>query len=117
MGKYTETDIDKFMEDNKDLMEDLKKLEDLEKVQETDRAEGTDLHTIAARVKNLARDWDAQLTPAGESLCNAYVWVLKDIYDFADTLEESKKSVLKELLRKHENMPRKVIEQFRPKKK
>jgi hypothetical protein len=70
----------------------------------------SDLYAIAARVKNLARDWDAHLTPMGESLCNLYVLVLKDFYDFAEGLPEPHKRALIELIESKENFPRRIIE-------
>jgi hypothetical protein len=75
-----------------------------------------DLYAIDARVKNLARDWDAHLTPMGTILCNHFTFVLKDLYDFSDTLSEPYKHRLKEILEKHEGMPRKIIELGRKKK-
>lgn len=47
-----------------------------------------DLYSLAARVKNLARGDDASLTPIGEKLCNLYIHVLMDFYEFAETLPE-----------------------------
>jgi hypothetical protein len=75
-----------------------------------------DLYAIDARVKNLARDWDASLTPMGVILCNHFTFVLKDLYDFSETLTNKDKEKLQEILRSHEGMPRKIIELGRKKK-
>ena len=68
-----------------------------------------DLYSIAARVKNLARDYDAQLTPIGEAMCNLYVHVLVDLYGFAETLPKKQGTLLKELIKSKEGFPRDVI--------
>lgn len=68
-----------------------------------------ELYRITARVKNLARGSDAHLTPMGESLCNLYVHVLKDLYDFAEILSGKNKRMLVEIIQSHEDMPRKII--------
>jgi len=75
-----------------------------------------DHYAIKARVENLARDWDASLTPMGTVLVNHFVFVLKDLYDFSETLQEPYKHRLKEILEVHEGMPRKIIELGRKKK-
>jgi hypothetical protein len=74
------------------------------------------VYAIAARVKNIARDWDASLTPMGEVLCNYYIIVLKDLYDFSENLKEPQKRVLRDILKSHEDMPRKIIELGKKKK-
>lgn len=82
--------------------------EEIEKLEEEEK-NSSDIYRIAARVKNLARSGGASLTGVGESMCNLYVHVLKAVYDFADTLEEPKKEELRALLRKHEDMPGRLI--------
>ena len=77
----------------------------------------TDIYAIAARVKNLARDYDARLTPIGESMCNLYVHILKDFYDFADTLPEPHYQNMMKLIESKEGFCRDVIELNRKKKK
>lgn len=69
-----------------------------------------DIYKIKARVANLARGGGASLTPVGEMLCNAFVHVAKDLYDFAETISDpAVKAKLIELIRKHENMPANLI--------
>lgn len=75
----------------------------------SDQENKNDLYKIAARVKNLARDYDASLTPMGEKLCNGYILILKDLYDFAETLPEASKIKLIDLLRSKEDFPRSII--------
>lgn len=76
---------------------------------EKEEDDSTDIYRIAARVKNHARGGGGSLTPVGESLCNLFVHVLKDIYDFAEKLDDTKKEELKALLRNNEAFPSKVI--------
>ena len=75
-----------------------------------------DIYAIAARIKNLARDYDANLTPLGEQLCNLYTHVIKDFYEFAETLPEPHKTKLMELIESKEGFCRDVIELNRKKK-
>lgn len=76
----------------------------------------TTIYAIAARVKNLARDSDAHLTPLGESLCNLYVHVLKEFYEFAETLPEYSQKELGELIESKEGFCRDVIKLNKKKK-
>ena len=69
-----------------------------------------DIYSVAARVKNLARSYDASLTPIGEGLCNMYVHVLMDFYKYAEKLPEPSKSELMELIESKEGFCRDVIE-------
>lgn len=69
----------------------------------------TDLYSLAARVKNLARGDDATLTPIGEKLCNLYIHVLMDFYAYADTLPEWHQKQLIELIESKEGLCRDVI--------
>lgn len=69
-----------------------------------------DLYSLAARVKNLAREDDASLTPIGESLCNLYIHILMDFYKYAETLPEPHKTKLSELIESKEGFCRDVIE-------
>lgn len=91
---------------------------------EKQQNDSTDIYKVAARVKNLARSVpsvngrsSADLTPAGEALCNLYAHVLKSLYDFSETLESPKKEELYDILRKHEEMPRTLISAMKPSKK
>ena len=76
----------------------------------------TDIYSIAARVKNLARDYDASLSPIGEKLCNLYIHVLKDLYEFAETIPEPHQMKLVELIESKEGFCRDVINLNRKKK-
>lgn len=82
---------------------------------EKDEMESSDIYRISARVKNLARDGGGSLTPVGESMCNLYVHVIKSFYDFADTLETTKREEFRALIRSHEGMPGKLISLTRKK--
>lgn len=84
------------------------KLETKEDIEAWEKAQdnSNDIYRISARVKNLARGADASLTPVGEALCNTYTHVLKELYDFAETVKNKKtKAKLLEILRKNEVMP------------
>lgn len=90
---------------------------------EKQQNDSTDIYKVAARVKNLARSVpsvngrsSADLTPAGDTLCNLYTHVLKSLYDFAETLDKPTGEKLYNLLRQQEDMPARVIELLRPKK-
>lgn len=76
----------------------------------------SDIYAIAARVKNLARSYDASLTPVGESLCNLYIHVLKEFYEYAETLPEPYRTKLTELIQSKEGFCRDVVELNRKKK-
>lgn len=83
-----------------------------------DLDEPSALFKTAGRIKNLARDWDAALTPAGEGLCNMYAHVLQSFYDFAPNIQEEiiRNKFLK-LIEEHESMPAKLIRIFKTAKK
>lgn len=84
----------------------------LEEIKSWEKAQdnSNDIYKISARVKNLAREGGAGLTPVGESLCNTYIHVMKAFYDFADNLEDKEiKIKLTELIRKQEGMPSSFI--------
>ena len=76
----------------------------------------TSIYALAARIKNLARQDDASLTPMGEKLCNLYVHVLKDFYSYAESMPEPYKSKLSELIESKEGFCRDVIELNKKKK-
>jgi len=84
--------------------------DDLREQEEEKEPLRIDLLSINSRVKNIASDWDAHLTPMGTALCNAYSIVLKDLYDFADNLPETHRQELIDLLQSKENFPRYIIE-------
>jgi hypothetical protein len=109
MAKMTEQDVDKFLKDNSELMDDLTKLEEDENQKlEKERFESTDIYRVSARVKNYV-DVEASLTPVGTILCNEFTHFIKAIYDFSETLTQDKKEELKALLRKNEEIPSKII--------
>jgi hypothetical protein len=85
----------------------LEEIEDWERQQDN----SNDIYKLSARVKNLARDnGSAALTPVGEALCNVYTHVLKEFYDFAETIQDkSTKIKLINLIRKNEGMPGNLI--------
>lgn len=76
----------------------------------------TDIYRVAARVKNLARADGGALTPVGDILCNSYVHVLIALYDFAETIDASKREELMSLIRANENMPANILSAARKKK-
>lgn len=86
----------------------LETKEEVEKWEE-EQLNSSDIYRIAARVKNLARGTGASLTSAGEALCNSYVHIFKDLYDFAETIPDPYKGNLIELVRKHEGTPANLI--------
>lgn len=68
------------------------------------------LYKIKARVVNLARESGASISPVGEMLCNTFVHVVKDLYDFAETIQDKEVKIqLIEKIRKHESMPANLI--------
>lgn len=81
-------------------MEELEKLED----------ESNDIYKVAARIKNEVRLVSGKaLTKAGEMFCNEYVHVCLSFYRFSETLPEPKKQELKDLVRKSENVPARLV--------
>ena len=69
-----------------------------------------DIYKVKARVANLARANGASLTPVGEMMVNTFVHVVKDLYDFADTIPDMQIRIkLIERIRKHEGMPGNLI--------
>jgi hypothetical protein len=68
-----------------------------------------DLYALAARIKNLARQNDASLTPMGEAMCNLYIHVINDFYGFAETIPEPHKTKLIELIKSKEGFCGDVI--------
>ena len=65
-----------------------------------------DIYKISARVKNLARGSGGVLTPVGDMLCNSFTHVLKDMYDFFETIPDKDIRIkCIERMRRHEGMP------------
>lgn len=91
----------------------IPKLEKLVKEAEEEEEKSnnsTDIYKIKARVANLARGPGMHLTPTGEILCNVFVHMLKELYDFTDTLKDEKiKESLYTIIRKQENVPNTII--------
>lgn len=80
----------------------------LEEIQEWEKKQdnSNDIYKVSARVKNLARSGNANLTPVGDMLCNTFTHVLKAYYDFAESLQDKEVKIkLIELTRKQEEMP------------
>jgi hypothetical protein len=77
-----------------------------------------DLYSLAARVKNLARGDDVSLTPLGEQLCNLYIHVLMDLYNFAEKYDHHPhmEEMIK-LIESKEGFCRDVMELNRKKRK
>lgn len=76
-----------------------------------------DVYAISGRIKNIIAREDVALSPVGTVLVNYFTLVLKDLYDFADTLEDSKKEALFRLLRAKEDTPLHIIQVATPKEK
>lgn len=72
---------------------------------------GNDIYKIKSRVQNLAVGISGgNLTPVGEMMVNSFVHVVKDLYDYADTLTDKETKIrLTERIRKHESMPGNLI--------
>jgi hypothetical protein len=74
-----------------------------------------DIYEIAGRIKNIIAKKDIALSPVGNILVNSYALVLKDLYDFADTLPMPLGDKLVDLLISKEGMPEYVIRLSQPK--
>lgn len=95
----------------KEKKKDFKEMS-LEEINEWEKAQdnSNDIYKIKARVANLARGSGASLTPVGEMMVNTFVHVLKDLYDFIETIpDKNMKIQLLQRIRKHENMPGNLI--------
>lgn len=124
-GKFgeelSETDLakhfgEKSKKNKKDKVDMSKKdpfkgmsLEEIEEW-ESKQDNSNDIYKVKARIVNLARGSGASLTPVGEMMCNTFVHVVKDLYDFAETIpDKSLRITLIERIRKHESMPGTLI--------
>lgn len=85
----------------------LREIEAWEKAQDN----SNDIYKVSARIKNLARQGaGANLTPAGDVLCNSYTHVIKSFYDFADKIEDADTKIkLIEKIKSNEGMVSQVI--------
>jgi hypothetical protein len=73
------------------------------------------IYEIVGRIKNLVAKEDIALSPNGVILCNTYALMLKDLYEFSDTLNDVHKEKLNRLLRSKEELPVYVIKLITPK--
>lgn len=91
--------------------EELQKLVDEAEEEEHRQENSTDIYKIKGRIQNLAVSISGgNLTPVGEMMVNSFVHVVKDLYDFADTLTDNEiRNKLIEKVKKHESMPGTLI--------
>ena len=68
-----------------------------------------ELHAINGRIKNHLARKDLALTPAGTILINSFSFLVKDLYDFADTLVDADAYVLKKIVENAETLPLNVL--------
>lgn len=96
---------------NRTSPEELQKLVDEAEEDEQRQENSSDIYKIKGRVQNLAVGISGgNLTPVGEMMVNSFVHVVKDLYDFAETIEDKKTRVmLVERIKKHEGMPGNLI--------
>jgi len=73
-----------------------------------------DIYNISGRVKNHIAKKDIALSPVGNILVNSYTLVLKDIYDWAETIPEFYRDQLNKILMSKEEMPAYVIKLSTP---
>lgn len=71
--------------------------------------ENNDIYAISGRIKNLIAREDMALMDAGLTLVNYYSLMLKDLYDFAQTLPPPYNNDLVRLLSQKEDLPKNVI--------
>lgn len=85
----------------------LEEIEAWEAAQEN----SNDIYKVSARVKNLARSAvKANLTAQGEMVVNMFTHVIKELYDFADTIPDKETKIkLTNMVRKQEEMPANLI--------
>lgn len=67
------------------------------------------IYNIKGRITNHISARGAHLTPMGEMLCNMQAHMLKEFYIFASVLDPQWAEKLRELIRKHEEMPANLI--------
>jgi len=68
-----------------------------------------DVYDIGGRVKNLIAKEDIALSRVGEILVNHFTLFAKELYDFADTLNETDRSNLLCVINKNLDVPMKII--------
>lgn len=85
----------------------------LEQIEEWERKQenANDIWKVKSRVQNLASGISGgNLTAVGTMMVNSFVHVVKDLYDFAETIpDKSLRIALIERVRKHESMPGTLI--------
>lgn len=74
-----------------------------------------DIYEISARIKNIIAREDMTLSPAGKILVNYFSLMMKDLYDFSDTLPEPYNQYLKYDLSQKESVPMTIIKVSTPK--
>lgn len=85
----------------------LEEIEAWEKAQDN----SNDIYKVSARIKNLARmSVKANLTTQGDMVCNTFTHMIKNLYDFAETIQDKETKIrLMELVKKQEEMPANLI--------
>ena len=96
---------------NRAPVQELQKLVTQAEEDEIRQDNSNEIYKVKARVGNLAVSISGgNLTPVGTMMVNSFVHVVKDLYDFADTLTDNEiKSKLYDRIRKHESMPGTLI--------
>lgn len=75
-----------------------------------------DIYQISARIKNAVAFADHALSPQGNALCNMFSHVIKELYDFSETIvDEEIASKLNQIIKKQEEFPAKLLDLFKPK--
>ena len=96
---------------NRVPVQDLQKLVTEAEAEEIRQDNSNEIYKVKARVANLAVSISGgNLTPVGTMMVNSFVHVVKDLYDFADTLTDKELGIrLSERIRRHESMPGNLI--------
>lgn len=115
--ELSESDIAQFFKEPviKTKKKKTKKLEkmSLEEIESWEKQQdnSNDIYKVSARIKNLARQGaGANLTTAGDVLCNSHTHLCKAFYDFAETIQDKDTKIkLIDLVRNNEGMVANVI--------
>lgn len=113
-AEMSETDLEKHFgrQRPKKIKEKPLKEMSLQEIEAWERKQdnSNDIYKVSARVKNLAREGGAALTPQGDMLANTYTHVLLSLYGFAEKIQDATIKInLINLIRSHENMPANLI--------
>lgn len=74
-----------------------------------------DIYQISARIKNAAAVNDHAFSAQGVALCNMFTHVVKELYDFADTIEDKEvASKLRRVIERQETFPARLLDLFKP---